>query len=70
MDRKTTSEILHRIYAQAILLQSDFARRYDWEIAALASLGLITTKIGPFKFGRTWRVTAEGLIHLKEEGYL
>ena len=70
MDRKTISEILHRIYAQSVLLQSDFARRYDGEVAALASLGLITTKIGPFRFGRTWRVTADGLLHLKEEGYL
>lgn len=70
MDRKTISETLHRIYASPVLLQSNYARRRDGEIAVLASLGFITTKIGPFEFGRTWRTTADGLLFLKEEGYL
>jgi hypothetical protein len=70
MDRQLFNEILHRVYKDGLSLQSDYSRRYDQEIAAMASLGLITTKIAPHQYGRIWRITEEGLGLLREEGYL
>lgn len=68
MERSTLNQVLHRVYRKGLPLQSDFARQHDQEIAALASLGLITTKEAPHQYGRTWRITGEGLVFLKEEG--
>jgi hypothetical protein len=48
-------------------LQSDFARRYDQQIAALASLGFITSQEQGLVFGRMWRITLSGMEHLDEE---
>lgn len=70
MNRNSFNDILLRCYTQGILLQSNVARQFDQEIAALASLGLITTKEAPHTFGRIWRITEEGLGLLREEGYL
>jgi hypothetical protein len=70
MGRQLFNEILHRVYKDGLSLQSDYSRRYDQEIAAMASLGLITTKIAPHQYGRIWRITEEGLGLLREEGYL
>jgi hypothetical protein len=70
MNRKTINEILHKVYRQGLSLQSNFVREFDQEIAALASLRLITTKEAPHQYGRTWRITEEGLGLLREEGYL
>lgn len=70
MNRKTTNEILHRVYRNGLSLQSEMAREFDQEVAALASLGLITTKVAPHQYGRIWRITEEGLGLLREEGYL
>jgi hypothetical protein len=70
MNRTTFNEILHRIYRGGLSLQSDTSRQFDQEVAALASLGLITTKEAPHQYGRTWRITEEGLGLLREEGYL
>lgn len=70
MERHTLNQVLHRVFRLGLPLQSNFARTYDQEIAALASLGLITTKEAPHQYGRTWRITEEGLGFLKEEGCL
>ena len=70
MERATLNVVLHRVYRKGLPLQSNFARFHDQEIAALASLGLITTKEAPHQYGRTWRITEEGLGFLKEEGFL
>lgn len=70
MERGMLNEVLHRVYRKGLPLQANFARIHDQEIAALASLGLITTKEAPHQYGRTWRITAEGLVFLKEEGVL
>lgn len=70
MLRSDLNGVLHRVYRKGLPLQSDFARRYDQEIAALASLGLISTKEAPHQYGRIWRITVEGLAFLKEEGFL
>ena len=70
MNRRSFNDILHKAYIQGIHLQSNVARTFDQEIAALASLGLITTKQAPHQYGRIWRITEEGLGLLREEGYL
>jgi hypothetical protein len=70
MNRNSFNEILHRIYRTGLSIQSNTARTFDQEIAALASSGLITTKEAPHTYGRIWRITEEGLGLLREEGYL
>jgi len=70
MNRQTTNEILHRVYTQGLSLQSDYVRKFDQQVAALASLGLITTKVAPHSYGRIWRITEEGLGLLRDEGHL
>lgn len=70
MNRNSFNQILFKAYLQGISLQSNTAREFDQEIAALASLGLITTKEAPHQYGRIWRITEEGLGLLREEGLL
>lgn len=70
MERNVMNDILLRVYRSGLSLQSDFVRSFDQEIAALASLGLISTKEAPHTFGRVWRITEEGLRLLREEGFL
>lgn len=70
MNRNSFNAILHKAYLQGISLQSNTAREFDQEIAALASLGLITTIEAPHTYGRIWRITEEGLGLLRSEGYL
>jgi hypothetical protein len=70
MDRRSFNQILLTAYRQGVSLQSNIAREFDQEIAALASLGLITTKEAPHSYGRIWRITEEGLGLLREEGLL
>jgi hypothetical protein len=70
MNRTSFNSILLTVYRQGISLQSNLAREFDQEIAALASLGLITTKEAPHQYGRIWRITEEGLGLLREEGLL
>ena len=55
---------------QGLHLQSNVARTFDREIAALACLGLVTTREAPHQYGRIWRITEEGLGLLRDEGYL
>jgi len=70
MDRNHFNEILLRVYRSGLSIQSDYSRSFDQEIAAMASLGLISTKEAPHTFGRVWRITEEGLRLLREEGFL
>lgn len=70
MNRSTIGKVLHKVFTSGVSLQSDYAREFDQEIAALASLGMITTKLAPHTYGRVWRITEEGLGLLREEGYL
>jgi hypothetical protein len=60
------SEIILAIYLSPVTLQSDFARAYPQQIAALASDGLITTYEFNNTYGRTWRLTKEGIEYLYE----
>jgi hypothetical protein len=63
----TLTEILHQVYLRLPTVQSNFSREFAQEIAALASLGMITTVEARRDFGRTWRITSEGYELLKEE---
>jgi hypothetical protein len=70
MERDIINGVLRLIYRKGLALQSNHSRKFDQEIAALASLGFITTKEAPHTYGRTWRITEKGLGLLREEGYL
>lgn len=48
-------------------IQSNFARKHDGEIAALASTGLITSLDSNGNATRQWRITPAGMIALTEE---
>jgi hypothetical protein len=63
-------DTLYRTYTSPVSISSDFARYKAQEIAALASMGLITTKVTKRLYGRTWRITEEGIETLRIEGFL
>lgn len=63
----TLTNVLLELYLHPSTVQSNFARENAQEVAALASLGMISTSEGRRAFGRTWRVTADGYELLKEE---
>lgn len=48
-------------------MKSDMARKDADIIAMAASLQLISTKVGPQSFGKTWLVTSKGLNWLNEK---
>lgn len=52
--------VIVKAYTHGIAIQSNFAREHAAQVAAAASLGLITTSLMG-DFGRTWRVTELGL---------
>ena len=64
-DGKILEEVLQRIYERPVRIQSDFARYRSLEISALASMGLITTKMSYETYGRFWRLNTEGLDYLR-----
>ena len=70
MDNKNLYQVLHRAYLQPFSVASNYCRHHIQEVAALASLGLLTTQVGPKMFGRQWRITPEGIETLHIEGYL
>lgn len=61
-------EVLHKTFMFPFKLQSDFARDNAQEVAALASMGYISTYEGPMQFGNKWRVTGIGLDKLRKLG--
>jgi hypothetical protein len=70
MDYKTLYQVLHRAYLQPFSLASNYCRHHIQEVAALASMGLLTTQVSPTSYGRQWRITPEGIETLHIEGYL
>lgn len=71
MTRNKINEVLFKCYTSGFAVQSNYARAHAQEVAALASLGMITTKVvrgnSPV-FGRMWRITLSGMKLLSEEG--
>lgn len=57
-------DVLRRIWMQPTTTKSDYARANADVIAALASDGLLTTRISPGVYGRDWLITASGLMFL------
>lgn len=70
MEHKTLYQVLHRAYLQPFAVASNYCRRHIQEVAALASMGLLTTKVGNRIYGRQWRITPDGIETLHIEGYL
>lgn len=72
MTDHTLLSVLAEVYKQPRSVSSDYARAVASEIAALASQGLITTRIPQRKpqYGRLWRVSAGGVQVLNQGGYL
>lgn len=68
----TIDRALKVIYLRGgVTTQSNFARENAVEVAALASLGRITTmKDATEVFRNVWRVTLEGLLKLTKKGLL
>lgn len=64
------SQALYEAFMNPYKIQSDFAREFSAEVAALASMGYISTYEGPQMFGRKWRVTGLGLDKLRKLGAL
>lgn len=62
--------VLLEAYLKPFKLQSDFARVFATEVAALACMGFITTLEGPGLYGRKWRITGTGLDELRSVGVL
>ena len=65
----TIDRVLKDIYLRGgVTSQSNFARENAVEVAALASLGRITTmEDGTGIFGNVWRITFDGLLKLTEK---
>lgn len=70
MENRRLYEVLRSAYLKTFSVSSDFARYHSQEIAALASMGLVSTRCGPKAYGRIWRVTEEGIETLRLEGLL
>lgn len=69
MDQQTLNT-LYALYLAPRTVQSDFARQWAEQLAALASQGLITTKEGKELYGRLWRITPPGQNQLIAHGLL
>jgi hypothetical protein len=71
MTRSGINDVLFRCYTQGFAVSSNYARKHSQEVAALASMNMITTKVVRGScpiFGRIWRVTLNGMKLLNEEG--
>jgi hypothetical protein len=55
------ASVLYKAWRGGFSTKSRFAREFTNEIAAAASLGLITTKIDSKAFGTKWFITKTGL---------
>jgi len=63
--RHTLIEVLASIHQFPRKLQSDYARTHAYEFARLASLGLITTRLGD-GYGYLWRCTSAGVALIEQ----
>lgn len=58
--------VVRRAWRSPFSLACDFCRQHVAFVAMAASMGLITTRIQPGVYGRTWHVTALGIRMLNE----
>jgi hypothetical protein len=61
------NKVLRAVWREQVRVKSDMARKEADVIAMAASLQLITTKVGPQRFAKTWLVTSKGLNWLSEK---
>lgn len=61
------TDVLYKIYSKPLALQANYSRSNDQAIAALASLGMISTVHTKYTYGRYWRITSRGINSLKED---
>jgi hypothetical protein len=59
-------EVIKKVWLEQVTTKSDFARTEADAIAAAASEGFITTRVGEDTYARTWLPTAIGLEVLEE----
>ena len=64
---KRLTELLDLVWRQAVSVKSTYARAHADVVAMAASIGFITTKIGPSNFASAWNITTEGLTWLTEK---
>lgn len=70
MDTDSLYQTLRHVYLHPVSVSSDFSRYHAQQIAALASLGLVSSRVGRREFGKVWRITEEGMETLQIEGFL
>lgn len=58
--------VIRKVWLDQVTTKSDFARQEADAIAAAASEGFITNRVGPDTYSRTWLPTAIGLEFLEE----
>ncbi|MHC2284465.1 hypothetical protein ACVIJW_000335 [Bradyrhizobium barranii subsp. barranii] len=61
------NKVLRAIWREQVRVKSDMARKEADVIAMAASLQLVTTKVGPQRFAKTWLITSKGLTWLNEK---
>ena len=61
---ENVADLVSTVRYDHLAIQADWARKCAVEVAAAASLGLITTET-PEGFGRVWHVTAKGIAWLE-----
>ena len=55
------TELLRTVWISPPYVKGNYARQHALEVAAAASLGLITTEVSTGSFGGQWLITKEGL---------
>lgn len=60
------AEVVERAWMHTLTTKSDFAREYAPWVAACASEGFITNRIGSFTYTNQWLPTPVGLEWLQE----
>jgi len=61
------TKVLHRIYLKPLAVSANYSREQSQSVAALASLGMISTIQTRYTYSRYWRITTLGLKLLKED---
>lgn len=62
--------VVHAAYLKPFRIKSNFAREYCQEVAAAASIGLISTIESPMVYAHNWRITGTGLDYIRNRGTL
>ena len=62
--------VVHEAYLNQFAVSSNYARKHAQQVAAAASIGLISTLEAPMLFGKHWRVTGVGLQFIRNGGHL